>query len=187
MTEADWMGVWQKDTAADADSDRLARTIMAQTWKFDQKIFWRNAREYAAGIILLVVFSGQLVAGFDRIGALIGIASVGFVMAYIGWKHRGLQPLDPASDVAAYKAALLARYDGQIQALRTVPYWYLLPLYAWPLWIATQIWRKSPAAAIVELLVILALYAGVGWLNAVFGVRGLRAARDKVESMFPRD
>jgi hypothetical protein len=187
MTEADWMSVWQKNTGADADIDRLARTIMAQTWTFDQKIFWRNAREYGAGIILLVAFSGQLVTGFDRIGALVGIASVGFVLAYLWWKHRGLHPLDPASDVAAYRAALVARYDDQIRLLRNVPYWYLLPLYVPVLWIGAQVWRKSPAAAMVVLLAVLALYVGIGWLNVVAAVRGLRAAQDKVESMFPKE
>jgi hypothetical protein len=187
MTEADWMAVWQKNPDADADIEKLTRTIMAQTWKFDQRIFWRNAREYAAGNILLVVFSGQLVMGSDRIGALVGIVSVGFVMTYLWWKHRGLHPLDPASDVAAYKAALVARYDDQIRLLRNVPYWYLLPLYFPTLWVAVHVWRKSPAAAIVVLLAVLALYVGIGWLNVVLAVRGLRVARNKVESMFPKE
>jgi uncharacterized membrane protein len=187
MTEADWMRVWQTNTPVDADPDKLARAIMAQTWKFDQKIFRRNTREYAAGVLLLVGFAVQLGMGFDRIGAIVGMVSVAFVLLYLWWKHRRLQPLDPASDVAAYKAALIARYDDQIRLLRYVPYWYLLPLYIWPLWIASRIWRKSPAAAIVVLLVMLAFYIGIGWLNVVAGTRMLRAARDKVESMFPQE
>lgn len=112
---------------------------------------------------------------------------MGFVLLYLWWKHRGLQPLDPASDVAAYKAALITRYDDQIRLLRHVPYWYLLPLCIPPLWIASQLWRKSPAAAIVVLMVVLAGYIGIGWLNVVAGVRMLRAAREKVESMFAEE
>ena len=187
MTEADWMRVWQNNTPADADPEKVARTIMAQTWKFDQKIFWRNAREYAAGVVLLVVFVGQLGFGRDRIGATVGIVSVAFVMVYLWWKHRGLQPLDPASDLAAYKAALVARYDDQIRLLRSVPYWYLLPLCVLPLWIASNAWHRSPASAVVSLLIVFALYAGIGWLNVVAGARELRIARDKVESMFPQE
>jgi hypothetical protein len=187
MTEADWTAAWQKTAEADQDIERLARTIMAQTWRFDQKVFWRNAREYAAGIFLFVVFSGQLVTGFDRVGALVGIVSVGFVLTYIWWKHRGLHPLDPASDVAAYQAALVARYDDQIRLLRSVPYWYLLPLYIPVLWMARNVWHKSPVAAVLSLLVVLALYVGLAWLNVVAAVRGLRVARDRVESMFAKE
>lgn len=160
---------------------------MAQTWRFDQKVFRRNAREYAAGIFLFVVFSGQLVTGFDRAGALVGIVAVAFVVTYIWWKHRGLHPLDPASDVAAYQAALVARYDDQIRLLRSAPYWYLLPLYVPTLWMSANVWHKSAVAAIVSQLFVLALYAGLGWLNVVAAVRGLRIARDRVNSMFSKE
>ena len=85
----------------------------------------------------------------------------------------GLRPLDPASDVAAYKVALVAGYDDQIRLLRSVPYWYLLPLYLWQFRMAAYIWRKSPAAAIVVLLAVLALYVGIGWLNVVAAHRAL--------------
>jgi hypothetical protein len=93
------------------------------------------------------------------------------------WKHR---------DVAAYKAALVARYNDQIRLLRNVPYWYLLPLDVPTLWVAAHIWRKSPAAAIVVLLAVLALYVGIGWLNVVLAVRGLRVARTKSNRCFRR-
>ncbi len=123
-TDQEWTRMWQGRLASEDDPERVARTIMAQVWRFDQTLFWRNAREYAAGIVLLVVFVGQLAMGDDRIGALVGIGSVGFVIGYLWWKHRGLQPLDPGADAIAYKAALLARLDGQICLLRSVTYWY---------------------------------------------------------------
>ena len=189
MTEADWMRVWQKNTPVSADPEKMAREIMAQTWRFDQKIFWRNAREYAAGIVLLVVFSGQLLIGRDRIGALIGIVAVGFVMAYLWWKHRGLHPLDPAADVTTYKAALVARFDDQIQLLRSVPFWYLLPLCFQPIWMAWHGWqdRHAAAGAVVMLVIVFAVFAGIGWLNVVWGVRKLRARRDKIESTYGKE
>ena len=188
MTEADWMRVWQNNTPADPDPEKVARAIMAQTWLFDQKIFWRNAREYVAGIILLVVFAGMLLKGYDRIGASIGIVAVGFVMAYLWWKHRGLRPLDPAADVATYKAALVARYNDQIRLLRTVPCWYLLPLCFQPMWMAANGWRsRHGAGAVVMLLIVFAVFAGIGWLNVALGVRVLRARRDDIESTYPTE
>jgi len=189
MTEADWMRVWQNNTPGGADSEKVARAIMAQTWRFDQKIFWRNAREYAAGLVLLVIFAGMLLTGRDPIGASIGIIAVGFVMAYLWWKHRGLHPLDPAADVASYKSALLARFDDQIRLLRSVPYWYLLPLCFQPMWMAWRGWRDrhALAGAVIMLLVVLGFFAFVGWLNVVWAVRRLQERRDQIESTYPKE
>lgn len=184
-TDEEWARMWQGRMASAEDPERVARTIMAQVWRFDQTLFWRNAREYAAGIVLLVVFVGQLGLGDDRVGALVGIGAVGFVIGYLWWKHRGLQPLDPAADVIAYKAALLARIDGQVQLLRSVTYWYLLPLSLPPLWQAVHVWDKSPWAATVSLAVVVALFAFLRWLNVTRGVDALLATRANVEAMFP--
>ena len=183
----EWAREWQGHMASTEDPERVARTIMAQVWRFDQTLFWRNAREYAAGIVLLVVFLGQLVLGDDRTGALVGIACVGFVMAYLWWKHRGLQPLDPAADMITYKSALLARVNDQIRLLRSVTYWYLLPLFLPSLWQAVRAWNKSPWAAAVSLAAVVAVFAFVRWLNVTAGVGALLATRANVESMFPEE
>ena len=185
--DEEWTRVWQGHMAADEDPERMARTIMAQVWRFDHMLFWRNAREYAGGIVLLVVFLGQLVLGDDRVGALVGIGSVGFVMAYLWWKHRGLRPLDPTADVTAYKATLLARVNDQIRLLRTVTYWYLVPLFLPSLWQAVRVWDKSPWAAALGLAAVVAAFAFVRWLNVTAGVGALLATRANVESMFSQE
>ncbi len=186
-TDEEWARMWQGRMTSQKESEHLARTIMAHVWRFDQTLFWRNAREYAAGIVLLVVFLGQFVIGDDRVGALVGIGSVSFVLGYLWWKHRGLQPLDPAADVIAYKTALLARVDDQIRLLRSVTYWYLLPLFLPSLWQAVHLWDKSPWAAAVSLAVVVALFAFLRWLNVTAGVGTLLATRANVESMFPEE
>lgn len=183
----EWARLWRGHMASQEDQERVARTIMAQVWRFDQMLFWRNAREYAAGIVLLVVFMGQLVIGDDRVGALVGLGSVGFVMGYLWWKHRGLQPLDPAADVIAYRAALLARVDDQIRLLRSITYWYLLPLTLPMLWQAGRVWGKSPWAAAISLAVAMALFVFLRWLNLTAGVNALRATRGQVESLYLRE
>jgi len=187
LPDDSWMRVWQENSDAAPDPERLARTIMAQVWRFDQKLFWRNFREYAAGIVLMVVFAGQIALAHDRAGGVVGFISVGFVMGYLWWKHRGLRPLDPAADIEAYRAALLGRFDDQIRLLRSVTYWYLLPLFIPPLWQMAHAWSRSPWVAGISLAVVAALYAFIGWLNVIVAVRWLRAARDKVESMSSRD
>jgi hypothetical protein len=184
MNGEQWAQLWQGHAVSNDDPERVARRIMAQVWRFDHTLFWRNAREYAAGIVLMVVFLGQLVLGHDRIGAVVGIGSVGFVMAYLWWKHRSLQPLDPAADVATYQTTLLARIDDQIRLLRSVTYWYLLPLFVPIAWQSLQVWQKAPWAAAVSLAIAAALFAYLRWLNVTAGVGALLTTRANVASMF---
>ena len=90
-----------------------------------------------------------------------------------------------ALDAIAYKAALLARLDEQIHLLRSVTYWYLLPLSLPSLWQAVHVWDKSPWAAAVSLAVVVVLFVFLRWLNLTAGVGASRATRANVESMFP--
>jgi hypothetical protein len=80
-------------------------------------------------------------------------------MLYLWWKHRDLQPLDPMLDLAAYRQAALARYDGQIRLLQTVAYWYLLPLLVPVLWQSARAWPRRPVAAALMAVVVLGFYA----------------------------
>jgi hypothetical protein len=181
--EDELVRLWQNDTVGTPESERIARTLMAQTWRFDQKISRRNFREYGAGIAVMAFFAGHVALGDPIFGAT-GIVCVAFVMAYIWWTHRDLEPLDPTADLAAYRAALLRRFDDQIRLLRTVPYWYLLPLFVPCVWVSVRVWDRKGWLALIPLAVFAAFYAFIGWLNVGPGVRGLRAARAKVEAMF---
>jgi hypothetical protein len=178
--EDELMRLWQSQRHATGDAERAARDMMSRVWRFDQVILWRNFREYAAGLVLMVVFAGQFAVGRDRIGATIGSVSVGFVMAYLWWRHRGLQPLDPAADLAAYRRALVRRFDDQIQLLRTTPFWYLLPLFLPGLWLAVSGWSHSRWMVLLPLVVFVAIFAFIGWLNVGPAVRGLQRARAQI-------
>jgi len=172
--------LWQQDPALAAEAERAAREVMARVWRFDQRILWRNVREYAVGLVLMVVFAGQIALDEDRIGGAIGLVSVGFVMTYLWWKHRHLGPLDPAADVRAYRRALVRRFDDQIRLLRTVPYWYLLPLFLPGLWVSVSQWPHAGWMALAPLAVLVAAFAFIGWLNVRIAVGSLRAARDEI-------
>jgi hypothetical protein len=187
LAEDEWMRLWQADMTGLPDPERQARLLLTQAWRFDQKVFWRNVREYAAGLIVMVIFAGLLIVGIERRTAAIGLLCVGFVLVYLWWTHRRLGPLDPAADIAIYRAALLKRYDDQIRLLRTMPYWYLAPLLVPMLSIAASTWPRSRGTALVLVTVVLAVYIFIGWLNVRLGVGVLRSARANIESMFPQD
>lgn len=108
-------------------------------------------------------------------------------MVYLWWTHRQLGPLDATADIATYRAALLKRYDDQIRLLRTMPYWYLMPLFVPALSVAASVWQRSRGMAWGFVAVVAALWLFIGWLNVRVGVRMLRSARAKIESMFPQE
>jgi len=185
--------VWQASSISQpADPAEIARTIAGAVHRFDRSIFWRNFREYAAGGVMLIVFAGSAALGHGRIVPLVGVVAVSFVLGYMWWKHRNLKPLDPTADARAYKAALLARYDRQIQLLRSVRYWYFLPLYVWILaaTVANALHRPahlSPWAHAISLAASLgfvtALYVWLLRLNERHAVRRLAEAKKQAESL----
>ncbi|GEM_PF-538231 len=186
--------VWQEDVFPQpADPAQLARTIAVAVQQFDRKILWRNLREYVAGGILLIFFlSGALVPVRMVPVPWIGVVAVAFVLGYLWWKHRELKPLDPTADARAYKAALLARYDRQIQLLRSVRYWYFLPLYVWIVaaTLASGLHRParvSPLAHLISLAAALgfvtALYIWLARLNERHAVRRLAEAKEQANSL----
>src|SRR5687767_2312644 len=107
LTEDEWMQLWQANMTGTPDPERQVRMLLTQAWRFDQKVFWRNFREYAAGLVVMVIFAGLLMSGRQTRTAAIGLLSVGFVMVYLWAKHRRLGPLDPTADIATYRTALL--------------------------------------------------------------------------------
>jgi hypothetical protein len=187
LPEDEWMQLWQTHTAGSPDAERHARVMLTQVWRFDHKIFWRNFREYAAGLILMVIYAGQMISGKEARTGAIGFVCVGFVMAYLWWTHRRLVPLDPTADIATYRAAMLKRYDDQIRLLRTMPYWYLAPLFVPALSVAASTWHRSRGPTLLFVAIVVALYVLIGWLNVRVGVRMLRAAREKIASMSPQE
>jgi hypothetical protein len=122
--------------------------------------------------------------GAEPVANALSFACVGFVIAYLWWRHRHTIVLDPAADAEAYHAALLAGLDRQIDLLRTVWYWYLVPLYVPPVLQAAALWQKSRAAAIVLMAVVTAMYVALGLLNARVGVKRLLTERARLEALY---
>src|SRR5262249_16035255 len=139
--------LWRQGASTEPDPGEIARLAgRASVSRFDRASHRRNLSEYAAGLALLFLFGWGLIAGndpaLDPAIDVIGIVCVAFVMAYLWWNHRHLTPLEPAADARAYQAAMLTRIDNQIRLLRSVRYWYALPLSIPGLWMASQIVRR---------------------------------------------
>ena len=181
--EKELMRIWQESKLpAPVDARQLAAAIAARVESFDRKIFWRDMREYVAGGALIVWFLWLLRIPGQRYLSISGIVAVGFVMIYLWRSQRSKQPLDPSADVRTYQAALLERYDRQIELLRHVKYWYVAPLYGWMMLVLFTV--PAPPARKLPYFAVFTAFAGlVVWLNEVYAVRKLRKARQNAESL----
>lgn len=179
------MLLWQQGTSNTPDPAEVARlAARASMRRFDRMILRRNVVESVAAAGVLAYFGWEIVAGDERLRNAVSFACVSSVIAYLWWSHRHGVVLDATADAEAYHAALIAELDRQIALLRTVPYWYLLPLYVPPVLLAVPLWHKNPAATLVYLGVVTAIYVGIGVLNVRVGVARLLSERARLEALY---
>ena len=114
--------------------------------RFDRLIVRRNVIESLAAAAVMTFFAWNVAIGHDRVANALSLACVAFVVVYLWWRHRHAIALDPAANAEAYHAALIAGLDRQIDLLRTVWYWYLLPLYVPPVLQGASSWERSRGA-----------------------------------------
>jgi hypothetical protein len=179
------MRLWQQGASSAPDAAEVARlAARASMRRFDRLVARRNVVETVTAIALLAFFGWRVAAGDDRLGAGVSFACVSFVIVYLWWRHRHAIVLDATASAQAYHAALLARIDQQIALLRTVPYWYLLPLYVPVALQAVALWPTSAAASIGLLIVAAAFYVALGVLNVRIAGARLRAERARIEALY---
>ena len=184
------MGVWQEG-GGNEPAERVDMKSQIEKWThaFDRRIFWRNLIEYAAGVIVLVR-SGLEFASGERHWAvpLTSVVITIFILCYLWQKQRRGRPVDPNANAAEYRATLLARIDDQIALAASARYWYVLP--AWIFFIVVFVTGavRTPNATRIaqfgaEFLLATSVAVLIIWLNERYGIRGLRKARQRVESI----
>jgi hypothetical protein len=187
MTQADddLMLLWQQGVSEAPEPAEVARlAARASMRRFDRVVSRRNVVESLAAAVVLAWFGWNIAIGEHRLANAVSFGCVAFVVGYLWWYHRGARVPDAAADAAAFHAALLARLDRQIALLRTVRYWYLLPLFVPPVLTALAIWEKSRPAAVVFLVFVGALYVGLGVLNERVAVNRLLDERARLEALY---
>jgi len=182
----DLVRLWRESLLPSPDPERLANQLARLTLRrFDRLISWRNVREYAAALAVVGFGVWRFLAGDDLLqtGAIIFCAA--FVAGYLWFQHRRLPRLDPTATARDYQAALLARIDRQIALLGGVRYWYLLPLYVPVLIQVAHAWQAHQrAAAVLMMVVVTALYAGLAYVNERLAVNYLKEERARVASLY---
>jgi hypothetical protein len=134
MKDLDLKRLWQQQTVAPAT--QIANTEVALQMKkrmdrFNRGIFWRDAREVGA-CLALIAWAGYGLActasALTHAGHVIIILSSAFIafrLTTTRRKNQAGQCSDPVSD---FLVAEGVRIQNQINLLRSVLWWYILPL-----------------------------------------------------------
>lgn len=135
--------------------------------KFDRQIFWRDARELVACVFIVLFFSCAIPfspSTLSAAGCLVLVLSA----IYIAWRliaaRRAHPPMPESAPTGDFVRAELAKVDRQIHLLRTVLWWYLLPLF-----VGVELFviglPSAPGEKLAMSAIMAALCAFVYWLN----------------------
>jgi hypothetical protein len=184
------MEVWQCGVATDTSEEiEMKRQMESWAQAFDRRIFWRNLIEYGAGVVVLARSGVEFASGERHWTVpLTSVVITLFVLLYLWQKHRKSRPVDPNSNTAEYRAALLGRIDDQIALAASARYWYVLPVWIFFVVVfVTGVVRTPNATRIAqfgaEFLLATSFAVLIVWLNERYGIRGLQEARHRVESL----
>ena len=163
---------------------------MQRSKTFERKIRNRDWREIIAAAIVCVVFIWVALHGQNLLQQAGGwiVSASGLWIAYYIRLHR-FHPTesDPTVDMQRYTQELLRQYDRQIGLLKTVKYWYLLPLYTGVIlgWAGTlQLDRAARwNGPILNITFVTALFGLIWWLNEIHAVRHVQAERARLAAL----
>jgi len=149
--------------------------------RLDRRVRLRNALEYGAGAIPILVFGAMAIAHVEPLMRLASVAIVlGVIVVMVGLHRRA-----GASRAEDWAAPILDHHRAQLvrqrDALASVWRWYLAPLVPGLALLFAGVWRMvyenaGAAAATARIappvLIALVFFAGIHWLNRL-GARRL--------------
>ena len=160
-------------------------TLDAHARLFQRTIWWRNARESAACVLVISFNIGTLWTAGDPLtwtAALLLVAAPAFIMGYLYlWAGSRRVPagLSPADIVEFHRRSLLHQRD----VLRTVPLWYLLPFVPGMLLQLASKWESARAAGTFVALAVVAVIFFLVWKLNAFGARYLDGKLTELEHL----
>jgi hypothetical protein len=161
------------------------------TDKFYRRIWWRNAVEYAACVIVVIGF-GTYLFTLPHILQKAGSALVIAATLFVAWQLHRRASAEPPERAGTTPLLLFARAQlvRQRDALRSIFGWYLLPfLPGMAMFMTGTMLAGRPsgpeprdAAGFVVLIVLL---VGIWWINQL-GARNLQKHIDEIDALTGR-
>ena len=170
--------IWRSQPPAPGEWTReeIVGRVRARARRHDRAIFWRNAREIAAGALLAGVMgwsSWQAPGWLPKAAAVIGATSVVFVLAKLVRSRRANPPVREDLALMDRLAAEVRKVEAEIRLLDSVRSWYLAPLFAGTaVWSGALVYVGLASAPIPQPRLVLALVACAAVLALVFWLAG---------------
>lgn len=134
MTSKDQLQeLWGSQTlCAKSKGEDIMTQVQKRLRHFDRMISTRNLLESTAALFVIVffVFFAFHDSNFlQRLGDIVVATAALWIVFYLFHYGKGTANADPNQSLTGFTRSLVAQYDHQIRLLRSVKYWYLLPLY----------------------------------------------------------
>lgn len=185
--------LWKSQPASGiVKGNEMLEIVEKKMQKFDRMIAMRNRVECIAAAAVVIFFTWTAVRAPNvvmKAGSLVVAAGAAWIIFYMLRYGRAKMIADPSENLANYTQALVGRYDQQIRLLKSVKYWYLLPMYIGLLILSfgTSIqWAKAGVPAWVNVIgptICTVVFGFLWWLNEVPAVRRLRNERAQLLSI----
>ncbi len=184
-----WLSQPQSSNTKGNDMLEMVQTKLK---KFDRMVAWRNRIECIAAAAVALFFTWRALRAPNAImktGCMVVVGGAAWIVFYMLRHGSTGTTIDPSANLANYTQALVARYDRQIRLLRSVKYWYLLPMYVGLLILSVgmSVQRAQLGApAWVDLIapaLCTVVFGVIWWINEVPAVRRLTKERAQVLSI----
>jgi hypothetical protein len=162
--------------------------VRAGASNFYRRIWWRNAIEYIACVIVVIGFGTYMFTlphVLQKAGSLLVIAGTLFV----AWQLHRRASAEPPERAGAMPLLHFARAQlvRQRDALRSVFWWYLLPfLPGMAVFVTGTMFAQRPSGPeprdAVGFAVMIALFVGIWWINQL-GARRLQKHIDEIDAL----
>lgn len=181
---------WQSQPAEAPSVDNVDAMLIQlrqQQDKFQKQIFWRDFREVGTGIILIPVWIVMGVQGSLPVTWYLAVPAMLWIAGYMLYQRRATRHLElqPGASLRDSLATSIAQLDHQIRLLRTIFWWYLLPiLIALVAFFGQCLWQDrhggpmSFVAFGLVMTICATVFVGVYWINQSAVRRGLQPRRD---------
>jgi hypothetical protein len=121
---------WRADPAPGPPDPELVASVRTRAEKLDRTLRRRDRRETVVAVAVSLIFLAAFpVSGLvTRIGILVTVAAAIFIVFMLRRARRGEGTLEPDAPVLVVLDQKRARVGAQIRLLRSVVWWYILPI-----------------------------------------------------------
>ncbi len=170
MNDQELKQLWQQQVLAPpakVPDEQLVQAMKQKMAQFGRTIFWRDVREVAACLLLIVLFLPDYfksTSWLSKAGCLVVVVSAIFIGFRLVYSKRRDDPRLTTNSLRDYLQDERRKLENQIHLLRTVLWWYILPLY-----IGAVMVTVGGAGPLTGKILFAGMYAvicaGIWWLN----------------------